>query len=175
MDLLDSKYHKFDRYVNSWHIVIPRKRFGILRDSANVSGYRGCQFIIRIIGRNRAALFAGRVMRDWLGCVSIIDASARLLEWQNRRSVYGHPRVFRLAFEHASISLQIVLYNIACTRAKSPFNSADLGGGIGYRSSIEIIQNSWRLLSLFPPRFLANCIDDSNTTTSIPIFTRLCL
>lgn len=118
MDLLDPKYHKFDRYVNSWHIVIPRKRFGILRDSANVSGYRGCQFIIRIIGRNRAALFAGRVMRDWLGCVSIIDASARLLEWQNRRSVYGHPRVFRLAFEHASISLQIVLYNIACTRAK---------------------------------------------------------
>lgn len=40
----------------------------------------GCQFIIRIIGRNRAALFAGRVMRDRLGRVSIIDASARLLE-----------------------------------------------------------------------------------------------
>lgn len=58
-------------------------------------GASECQFITRIIERNRTALFGERVMRGCVACVSIIDASSCLLEWQNRRLAHCYRRIFR--------------------------------------------------------------------------------
>lgn len=60
-------------------------------------GASDCQFIVRIIARNRGPRYSnGRVMPSRAAlCFYNWCIALPIIEWQNRRFVYGHRRVFR--------------------------------------------------------------------------------